>query len=106
MSHCCMICCSWSNVSNVKSLLVTFVCVYVCMCVSSDDVAAYRKVEDREGPLPDGCGSAVSSGVVNYQTQWKLTGLRREATKDMYKNHKVIMIRIYLYMYTYSISIY
>lgn len=92
MSYSCIICCS------------LYVCIYAC--VSSDDLAAYKNVEDWQSPLPGGWESAVSTGVVNYQTQWKSTGLRREATKDMYKNHKVIFIRIYLYMYTYSISIY
>lgn len=32
--------------------------------------------------------------------------LIQEATKDVYKNHEVIMIRIYLYMYTYGTPIY
>lgn len=55
MTYRCIICCV--VVSNVKSLLAG-VCMCVmclCVCVNSDDVAAYKKVEDRGSPLPDGC---------------------------------------------------
>lgn len=77
-----------------------FARVYVC--VSSDDIAAYKNVRglERGSPLTDGWESAVNTGVVNHGTQWKSTGPEARGHKGhVQKSQSYYDKDIFIYVY-------
>lgn len=91
-----IICCV--NFANVKSLTIGgVVCVCLCVSVSSDDIAAYKNVEDWGSPLPNGWESAVSTGVdVVEMDRPEAGGHKGHVQKSQSYYDKDIFIYVYI----------